>query len=321
MGAEPMALWILIGTCLLHWVTVTVLIRRVRETEKPLAWNLLGLAVSVLAMQQTYGLYLQFIEPNPPMLIVLKELLGLFVGGLMLGGIVMLAPILNFLQRNKELLEVIEERNVIIGQFHDRIVRTLRQVQISMEVGKPMNFIVEQVTEMSKMLQVFLDDLKAGVLLGSKFRIAVKTLVEDLSQEGSFPIDVQVDRKIEDSLSFDQGSELLHILREAIQNSLQYSHAKKGKVLVKVSESQILLEVSDNGIGFEFDLVGAQGHGLGNMALRAKGIGARLKVQSQLNKGTTIAIELPRKAQPSNGIYSVSSSKSSSEKTQKVPVG
>ena len=57
-----MALWVLIGTCLLHWVTVAVLIRRVRETEKPLAWNLLGLAVSVLAMQQTYGLYLQFFE-------------------------------------------------------------------------------------------------------------------------------------------------------------------------------------------------------------------------------------------------------------------
>ena len=89
---------------------------------------------------------------------------------------------------------------------------------------------------------------------------------------------------------FDQGSELLHILREAIHNSLQYSHAKKGKVAVKVSETQILLEVSDNGIGFEFDLVGAEGHGLGNMALRAKEIGARLKVHSQPGKGTQILL-------------------------------
>ena len=109
MEVEPMVLWVLIGTCLLHWVTVAVLIRRVRETEKPLAWNLLGLAVSVLAMQQTYGLYFQFIEPNPPMLSMLKEMLGLLVAGLMLGGIVMLSPILKILQRNKELLEVIDE--------------------------------------------------------------------------------------------------------------------------------------------------------------------------------------------------------------------
>ena len=320
MENVSMALWILIGTCLLHWATVSVLIRRVRETEKPLAWNLLGLAVSVLAMQQSYGLYLQWAELNPPPLSILNEMLGLVVAGFMLGGIIMLAPILKILQRNKELLEVIDERNVIICQFHDRIVRTLRQVQIAMEVGKPTNFIIEQIAEMSHMLKVFLEDLKAGVLLGSKFEIALKTLVEDLSKEGAFPISVSVDPAIEDSISFDQGSELLHIAREALHNSLQYSEAKKGKIVVRVAETQILLEVSDNGKGFEFDLVGAQGHGLGNMALRAKEIGASLKVQSQPNKGTSIIIELPFKNRSSNGANSTSESKPSANKTQKTPV-
>jgi len=295
------------------------LIRRVRETDKPLAWNLLGLAVSVLAMQQTYGLYLQFGDLNPPQLSVVKELLGLLVAGLMLAGIVMLSPILKILQRNKELLEVIDERKVIICNFHDRIARTLRQVQIAMEVGKPANFIIEQVEEMSKMLQVFLEDLKAGVLLGNKFEIALKTLVEDLSKEGAFPISVHVDPLIEDSISYDQGSELLHILREAIKNSVQYSQAKKGKVSVSVSETQMVLEVSDNGTGFEFDLVGAQSHGLGNMAMRARHIGASLKVNSQANKGTTILIELSRNAHSSNA--TPASSEISVENAQKVPVG
>ena len=298
MGAESIVLWVLIGTCLLHWATVAVLIRRVRETEKPLAWNLLGLAVSVLAMQQSYGLYLQYMEWNPPQLSLLQEMLGLLVAGLMLGGIVMLSPILKILQRNKELMEVIDERNVIICQFHDRIARTLRQVQIAMEVGKPAHYIIEQVAAMNKMLEVFLEDLKAGVLLGNKFEIALKTLVEDLSKDGTFPIHVQIDPAIEETISYDQGAEVLHILREAIQNCVQYSQAKKGNVTVSISESQISFEITDNGKGFEFDLVGAQGHGLGKMALRAKEIGARLKVNSQPNKGTTIAIELPRKVQP-----------------------
>ncbi len=319
MRSDSIAFWIVIGTCIMHWCTVAVLILRVRETEKALAWNLLGLAVSVLAMQQTYGLYLQFVELPPPVLNVLKEMLGFLVATLMLGGIVVLSPILKILQRNKELLEVIEERNVIICQFHDRIYRTLRQVQIAMEVGKPTNFIVEQISEMAKMLQVFLEDLKGGVLLGSKFEIALKTLVEDMSKEGTFPIMVQVDPAIEDSISYDQGAELLHILREAIKNSVQYSHAKTGKVLVKVSESQITFEVSDNGKGFEFDLVGAQGHGLGNMALRAKDVGARLKVQSQPNKGTTILIEIPRKAETIGSLDSLSSS--SRSVSENVPVG
>ncbi len=308
-----MALWVLGGTCLFHWGTVLVLIQRMRETEKPWAWNLLGLAVSFLAMQQTYSLYLQYFDLTPPILNVLKEILGLLVAGLMFAGIIMLSPFLKILQRNKELLEVIDERNVIICQFHDRIARTLRQVQMAMEVGKPTNFIIEQIAEMATMLRVFLEDLKAGVLLGSKFEIALKTLVEDLSKGGSFPIVVQVDPVIEDSISYDQGAELLHILREAIQNSVQYSQAKAGKVLVKVLETQIIFEVSDNGKGFEFDLVGAQGHGLGNMALRAKEIEARLKVQSQPNKGTTILIEVPRKRETLGSIEPLSSSKAPSE--------
>ncbi len=320
MVNEPTAFWVLIGTCCLHWATVLVLIRRVRETEKPFAWNLLGLAVSVLAMQQTYGLYLQITEVNPPLLSILGEMLGLLVAGLMLGGIVMLAPILKILQRNKELLEVIDERNLAICQFHERIAGTLRQVQMAMEVGKPTSHTIEQVSEMSTMVHVFLEDLKAGVLLGNKFEIALKTLVDDLSKQGPFPISVYVDPLVEDLLSYDQGAELLHMLREAIHNSVQHSGAKKGKVSVKVSDSLIVLEVSDNGKGFEFDLVEAQEHGLGNMALRAKEIGARLKVQSQPNKGTTILIELPRNKQSANSNFIASSGDSSREVAEKVSV-
>ncbi len=315
MAVEPFVLWLLIGSCALHWSTVAVLIWRVRETEKPFAWNLLGLAVGVLALQQSYAFYVQTVSLTPPLLNVFEEILSLLVAGLIFSGIVNLSPILNILKRNSELLEVIDERNVIICQFHDRIFRNLRQVQMALEVGKPSNFVIEQVVEMAKIMQVFLEDLKAGVLLGSKFEIALKTLTEDMSKEGSFPIIIQVDPAIENSISYDQGAEILHIFREALKNSVQYSHAKAGKVLVKVLESKILFEVSDNGKGFEFDLVGAQGHGLGKMALRAKEIGASLKVQSQPNKGTTILIEIPRKVATSEGLDVLSASTSIAEKT------
>jgi len=284
-------------------------------------WNLLGRAVSLLAIQSTYTLYVQLIEVSSPGLNLINEVLGLLVAGLMLGGIMLLSPFLRMVQRNKELLAVIDERNVIIHQFHERIARSLRQVQIAMEVGKPINFIIEQVAELSNMLQIFLEDLKAGVLLGKKFEVALKTLVDDLNQQGSFPISVEFDSSLEDHISHEQGIELLHILREAIHNSVQYSQAKKGQVLVRMTDTQIVLEVSDNGKGFEVDLVGAQGHGIGNMVSRAKQIGARLKVHSQPHKGAAVIIELPMKVQSSNGTYSVSTSTPAKNVGQKVSVG
>jgi len=321
MNGTSILLWFLIATSLVHWVTVFLLVRRVRSTEKPLAWNLLGLAISLLAIQKTFLLYLQYVELTPPELNFVSVVLGLLVAGLLLGGILFLSPLLHLLQRNKELLAVIEERNAIIHQFHERIARALHKIQIAMEIGKPAHFIIEQVAEMSHMLSVFLEDLKAGVLLGNKFEVALKTLVDDLSREASFPITVHVDSSCEDNISREQGAEFLHILREAIRNSVQYSGASKGQVSVKMTATDMVLDVSDNGKGFEVDLVRAQGQGLGNMVNRAKKIGARLKVHSQPSKGTSVFIEVPLTGKPSDGSHSVPSSNSSSDATRKVPVG
>ncbi len=321
MDGERFLFWLLLATCLMHWLTVFLLLRRVRSTENPLVWNLLNAAVGLLAIQKTYGVSIPYLELNPPPLNFVSTWLGFVVAGLLLGGIVRLSPFLYLLQRNKELLAVIEERNVIILQFHERIARALQKIQMAMEIGRPTNYIIEQVAEMSEMLQVFLENLKAGVLLGNKFEVALKTLVEDLSRESSFPILVYVDPSCEDHLSREQGAQLLHIVLEAVRNSVQYSYAKKGQVSARMTATDTVIEVSDNGKGFEVDLVRAQGHGLGNMVNRAKKIGARLKIHSQPSKGTSVFIEVPLNEASSDSSHSASMVDSSLNATKNVHVG
>lgn len=321
MNGESFLFWVLLATCLMHWLTVFLLFRRVRSTENTLVWNLLNVAVGLLAIQKTYGISIPYLELNPPPLNFVSTWLGFFVAGLLLAGIVRLSPFLYLLERNKELLAVIEERNVIILHFYERIARALQKIQMAMEVGRPTNCIIEQVAEMSEMLQVFLENLKAGVLLGNKFEVALKTLVEDLSREASFPIQVNVDHSCEDHLSREQGAQLLHIVREAVRNSIQYSHATKGQVSAKMTATDTVIEVSDNGKGFEVDLVRAQGHGLGNMVNRAKKIGARLKIQSQPSKGTSVFIEVPLNEAQAESSRSASIVDSSSNATQRIHVG
>lgn len=321
MDGGSFLFWVLVATCLMHWLTVFLLLRRVRSTENPLVWNLLSAAVGLLAIQKTYGVSIPFLEIHPPPLNFVSTWLGFVIAGLLLGGIVQLSPFLYLLQRNKELLAVIEERNVIILHFHERIARALHKIQMAMEVGRPTTFIIEQVAEMSEMLKVFLENLKAGVLLGNKFEVALKTLIEDLSREASFPILVYVDPTCEDHLSREQGAQLLHIVREAVRNSVQYSHAKRGQVSAKTTPTDTVIEVSDNGKGFEVDLVGAQGHGLGNMVNRAKKIGARLKIHSQPSKGTSVIIEVPLNEASSDRRHSASKVDASLNANKNVHVG
>ncbi len=321
MNGERFLFWVLLATCLMHWLTVFLLLRRVRSTENTLVWNLLNVAVGLLAIQKTYGISIPYLELNPPPLNFVSTWLGFVVAGLLLAGIVRLSPFLYLLERNKELLAVIEERNVIILHFYERIARALQKIQMAIEVGRPTNCIIEQVAEMSEMLQVFLENLKAGVLLGNKFEVALKTLIEDLSRDASFPILVYVDPSCEDHLSREQGAQLLHIVREAVRNSVQYSHAKRGQVSAKTTPTDTVIEVSDNGKGFEVDLVRAQGQGLGNMVSRAKKIGARLKIHSQPSKGTSVFIEVPLNESSPDISHSTTMVDSSLNATKNVPVG
>ena len=301
MGFDFMAFWLLTVSGVMYWGTMCLLVYRVRRSEKPLIWNLWGMAIGILALQASFKWYLQVASETGPSLSLVTEGLSLLVASCLLLSAILAAPFLRLPKRNRELLDVIEERNVIIHNFHERIAGALRQVQIAMEVGKPIQYIIEQVAELSRILQVFLEDLKAGVLLGNKFEVALKTLVEDLCPDPSFSMVIHADPAAVEHMSYDVGCELLHIVREAVKNCLAHSGGKKIWVLVKKTDSARILEISDKGKGFEVDLVGAQGRGLGSMVARARKIDARLKIHSQLHKGTTVLIEVPFREAASAG--------------------
>src|SRR5690606_20925067 len=85
------------------------------------------------------------------------------------------------------------------------------------------------------------------------------------------------------------------ILQEVIQNIVKHSNAD-GILLSFELKSNSLAEikVKDNGIGFDVAKV-KSGIGLKNIQSRTKKIHGSLKVKSELNKGTEIAILIPLK--------------------------
>jgi two-component sensor histidine kinase len=307
MNLESLLFGLVVATCLLHWGTVYLLVRRIQATEQSLVWKLLCFATGLLAIHQFYLVMAQFIEVNPPTLSGVSVGLNLLVAGLLFGGIVESKSFLHLLQRNKELLAVIDERNESICQFHEGMGRALHRLQLAMAVGNSAN-LSDQIEDLLNTHHAFVEALKDNVLLGNNFEVALKTLVDDVTGNSLVPFRVQFDQSCEEKISREQGTELLHILREAIRNSVQYSQAKKGLVSVKMMASDLVLEVSDNGVGFEVDLVRAQGRGLGQMVNRAQKIGARLKIQSQPYKGTSVLLEVPSHGKPGeiSQIYSPS---------------
>lgn len=93
---------------------------------------------------------------------------------------------------------------------------------------------------------------------------------------------------------------LFRIYQNAVSNALRHGQASRVRVRFDFDEEQIVLEVEDNGCGFQvparwLELV-REGHfGLAGSFERAQSIGAQMEVHSQPGQGTLIRVSVPRR--------------------------
>jgi len=86
------------------------------------------------------------------------------------------------------------------------------------------------------------------------------------------------------------------IVSEALTNIARHAQATQTWVQVSVSDSQLCLEVRDDGMGFDPEAVDAGHYGLLGMRERTRLAGGTLDVSSQQGQGTTIKVRLPLSA-------------------------
>ena len=105
----------------------------------------------------------------------------------------------------------------------------------------------------------------------------------------SFNIDESLSKNLE--FKSVMGMNIYRIIQEAIHNAIKYSEASNVTVNIKKLKNSIKFVVEDNGKGFEEKDI-MLGNGLNNMRKRAHDIDATLKIKSDLNKGTSIILEI-----------------------------
>ncbi len=88
-----------------------------------------------------------------------------------------------------------------------------------------------------------------------------------------------------------QGMNVYRIIQEAVNNAIKYADAQSINVDIDSKEEQLIIEVSDNGKGF--DMTSAElGNGINNMKKRAKDLDAQIIAESKPNKGTSITLTM-----------------------------
>ncbi|HEY6640207.1 MAG TPA: PAS domain S-box protein [Nitrospiraceae bacterium] len=212
-------------------------------------------------------------------------------------------------QRERDLRAAIEERERISQDLHDGILQSLFAVGLTLEasksmmspgnrktVGPPLDQAIGQLNCVMREIRNFIAGLGSDLLKGKDLQSALQHMLDALTQNQATHVRLAVEDRAAQAVSVEQSLHLLLVIQEAVSNCIRHGRAQEATVSLKMLKQGVRLSVRDNGRGFNPEAATGTGHGLANMAVRARKIGGRFTVMSKVNKGTRIVLDLPKEA-------------------------
>jgi PAS domain S-box-containing protein len=88
---------------------------------------------------------------------------------------------------------------------------------------------------------------------------------------------------------------LYRIAQEALNNVLKHGEATRVDVILERRDSNVILIVEDDGVGFDPELKVGNGHGMGLIGMRERAalIGGTVEIESAPSEGTTLYVRAP----------------------------
>lgn len=128
---------------------------------------------------------------------------------------------------------------------------------------------------------------------GSNFRQALSDLAREFHRNSQTEMLMAVASKLPE-IPLEPSIMLYHIAHEALSNIQKHSGAKHVTLSVQLADRDLILEVKDDGRGFDPERELPESHrGMRNMAARAHRAGAGFTVESKAGAGTVISVRLP----------------------------
>ncbi|MBI5033955.1 MAG: PAS domain S-box protein [Chloroflexi bacterium] len=128
---------------------------------------------------------------------------------------------------------------------------------------------------------------------------ALQTRLDSVELRGGVQAELHVDG--EEHLSLVQQTELYNIALEALNNTLKHAQAHHVQVHLCFAETLVVMEINDDGVGFEPTIAQLGGFGLSGMQERAERIRATLEIDSAVSKGTRVRVCAPIQNKPNGG--------------------
>lgn len=207
--------------------------------------------------------------------------------------------------RSLEYKVVIQERARLAREIHDGLAQTLAFLKL--QAAQMQSYLAQG--DFSRLSQVLKDNYQVLTDAYLDTRQAIDNLrltpkeglgawLERILHEFQHATGITVERSIQDlsyELTPEVQAQLIRIVQEALSNVRKHARARNLVLSVRDWQADLVLEVSDDGLGFDADDVPeVSRHGLRGMRERAEMIGADFQIISQARQGTTVRLVLPK---------------------------
>ena len=211
------------------------------------------------------------------------------------------------LHANVRRLAVLEERERIGMDLHDGTIQSIYGVGLALENARMLlrdnpqvaedrlQKAMEDLNHTIRDIRNYILDLRPRQLHGESLIEGLGRLITEFRQNTKLEVSLAGPKEPLTDLTQVNAMSLFHICQEALANIAKHAKASKVSIDLWATSERILLEVSDDGQGFELDKVNKTvGHGLANMLTRVQNVGGDLDISSAPGEGTSILAWVPR---------------------------
>ncbi|MCL4269902.1 MAG: PocR ligand-binding domain-containing protein [Anaerolineales bacterium] len=211
------------------------------------------------------------------------------------------------LQYQAEQLAVLEERQRLARELHDSVTQALYSVTLYADAAR-MAFSAQKwdalegnLQEVRNMSREAMYDMRLLVFELRPFMLETEGLASALrarlaAVEGRSGLKTEVLVEEERRLPIKMEEELYRIAQEGLNNVVKHARATQVQIRLKYNVSAILLEMVDDGKGFEPEAASQSGgFGLQGIQERVHQLEGTLNIESAPYRGTRLSIRIPLK--------------------------
>jgi signal transduction histidine kinase len=205
------------------------------------------------------------------------------------------------LHEKVRIMSVLEDRDRIARDLHDRVIQRVYAVGMSLEGATRLSDfteVMERITRAVDELDATITEIRSAIFeLGQSavpggLRKSVLHLADTLTETLGVHPEVHFSGAVDNDVPQHIGDHVLAVVREGLTNAGKHAGARRFVVEVDVTD-RVMVEVIDDGTGIELPLPSSSGLGLVNLRERAKKLGGTFEIFPGPDAGTRLVWSVP----------------------------